>query len=309
MIAKDTGKGYNMSASVIDGKSIAAKVHSQTAAAVENLKRQGILPCLAVILIGDNPASRIYVKSKVKCCAELGILSRKHELPADASQEEVLNLIRSLNEDSAVHGILVQFPPPPQISEKEVVAAIRPDKDVDCFHAENVGKLLLGEAGGFTPCTPQGVMTLLEESGIDPAGRHAVIIGRSNIVGKPLAAMLMQKAEGANATVTVVHSGTPRIEDFIRQADIVIAAVGKPEFVRGNMLKPGAAVIDVGINRVADASSPKGYRVVGDVCFREASEIASAITPVPGGVGPMTIAMLMRNTVKAAALQSAEAKC
>ena len=289
-----------MSAVLIDGKMISAKVNRETAAMVEDLKKQGIQPCLAVILIGEDPASQIYVRSKVTRCVELGILSRKHVLPQDATPEEVFALIDSLNNDSAVHGILVQFPPPPQIDEKAVVDAIRPEKDVDCFHPQNVGKLLLGETDGFSPCTPQGVMVLLAESGIDPSGKHAVVIGRSNIVGKPQAALLMQKAEGANATVTVVHSGSKNMEDFVRSADIVIAAIGKPEFVRGNMLKPGAVVVDVGINRVQDASAPKGYKVVGDVCFEEAKEVASYITPVPGGVGPMTIAMLMRNTVKAA---------
>ena len=292
-----------MSAALIDGKAISAKVNQETADMVEALKKQGIQPCLAVILIGEDPASQIYVRSKVARCAELGILSRKHVLPQDTSPEDVFSLIDSLNKDPEVHGILVQFPPPPQIDEKAVVDAILPQKDVDCFHPQNVGKLLLGETDGFSPCTPQGVMTLLAESNIDPAGKHAVVIGRSNIVGKPQAALLMQKAQGANATVTVVHSGSENLEDFVRSADIVIAAIGKPEFVRGSMIKPGAVVVDVGINRVQDASAPKGYKVVGDVCFDEVKEVASAITPVPGGVGPMTIAMLMRNTVKAAQLQ------
>ena len=292
-----------MSAVLIDGKTISAKVNQDTANMVEELKKQGVHPCLAVILIGEDPASQIYVRSKVTRCAELGILSRKYVLPQDASPEDVFSLIDSLNKDRDVHGILVQFPPPPQIDEKAVVDAILPEKDVDCFHPQNVGKLLLGETDGFSPCTPQGVMTLLAESNIDPAGKHAVVIGRSNIVGKPQAALLMQKAQGANATVTVVHSGSKNLEDFVRSADIVIAAIGKPEFVRGNMIKPGAVVVDVGINRVQDANSPKGYKVVGDVCFDEVKEVASAITPVPGGVGPMTIAMLMRNTVKAARLQ------
>ena len=292
-----------MPATIIDGKRIAAEVNRKTAEMVRDLKQRGVEPGLAVILIGDDPASQIYVRNKVARCAELGIRSEKHVLPKDVSPEAVFDLIARLNADASVHGILVQFPPPPQIREKEVVDAISPDKDVDCFHPRNVGRLLLGEAGGFRPCTPQGVMTLLAESGIDPSGKNAVVIGRSNIVGKPLAALLMQKARGANATVTVVHSGTPDIVDHIRRADIVIAAIGKPEFVRGSMLKPGAVVIDVGINRIADPAAPKGSRVVGDVCFAEAVEVASAITPVPGGVGPMTIAMLMRNTVIAAAAQ------
>ena len=289
-----------MPAMLIDGKRIAAEVNRKTAEMVKSLRERGVEPCLAVILIGDDPASQIYVRNKVSRCAELGIKSCKHVLPKDASPESVFELIAKLNADASVHGILVQFPPPPQISEKAVVDAISPDKDVDCFHPRNVGRLLLGEEGGFRPCTPQGVLTLLAESDIDPSGKSVVVIGRSNIVGKPLAALLMQKARGANATVTVVHSGTPDIAEYTRRADIVVAAIGKPGFVRGDMLKPGAVVIDVGINRVADPTAPKGSRVVGDVCFSEAVEVASAITPVPGGVGPMTIAMLMRNTVTAA---------
>ena len=211
---------------------------------------------------------------------------------------DVLDLIDKLNRDPKIDGILVQSPPPPQIDEEKVIAAINPDKDVDCFHERNVGKLLIGKTDGFRPCTPYGVLVLLEKSGIDPAGRHAVVIGRSNIVGKPLAAMLMQKAKGANATVTVVHSGTPDIAKYTRDADILIAAIGKPEFVTGDMIKPGAAVIDVGINRIPNPETGKN-KLVGDVNFQEAVEVAGAITPVPGGVGPMTIAILMSNAVTA----------
>ena len=211
---------------------------------------------------------------------------------------DVLDLIDKLNRDPKIDGILVQSPPPPQIDEEKVIAAIDPDKDVDCFHERNVGKLLIGKTDGFRPCTPYGVLVLLEKSGIDPAGRHAVVIGRSNIVGKPLAAMLMQKAKGANATVTVVHSGTPDIAKYTRDADILIAAIGKPEFVTGDMIKPGAAVIDVGINRIPNPETGKN-KLVGDVNFQEAVEVAGAITPVPGGVGPMTIAILMSNAVTA----------
>ena len=287
-----------MAAKIIDGKAIARMVNEETLARVEKLKAAGKTPGLAVVLIGDDPASQVYVNSKAKKCAELGIYSDKRVLPADASMSDVLDLIDKLNRDPKIDGILVQSPPPPQIDEEKVIAAINPDKDVDCFHERNVGKLLIGKTDGFRPCTPYGVLVLLEKSGIDPAGRHAVVIGRSNIVGKPLAAMLMQKAKGANATVTVVHSGTPDIAKDTRDADILIAAIGKPEFVTGDMIKPGAAVIDVGINRIPNPETGKN-KLVGDVNFQEAVEVAGAITPVPGGVGPMTIAILMSNAVTA----------
>ena len=287
-----------MAAKIIDGKAIARMVNEETLARVEKLKAAGKTPGLAVVLIGDDPASQGYVNSKAKKCAELGIYSDKRVLPADASMSDVLDLIDKLNRDPKIDGILVQSPPPPQIDEEKVIAAIDPDKDVDCFHERNVGKLLIGKTDGFRPCTPYGVLVLLEKSGIDPAGRHAVVIGRSNIVGKPLAAMLMQKAKGANATVTVVHSGTPDIAKYTRDADILIAAIGKPEFVTGDMIKPGAAVIDVGINRIPNPETGKN-KLVGDVNFQEAVEVAGAITPVPGGVGPMTIAILMSNAVTA----------
>ena len=234
----------------------------------------------------------------VEKCAELGIYSEKRVLPADATMEQVLALIAELNANPKIDGILVQSPPPKQIDEEKVIAAIDPEKDVDCFHERNVGRLLIGKKDGFQPCTPRGILVLLERSGIETSGRHAVVIGRSNIVGKPLAAMLMQKAKGANATVTVVHSATPDIAKYTRDADILIAAIGKPEFVRGDMIKPGAAVVDVGINRIPDPATGKN-RLVGDVNFAEAVEVAGAITPVPGGVGPMTIAMLMSNAVTA----------
>ena len=287
-----------MAAKIIDGKAIARMVNEETLARVEKLKAAGKIPGLAVVLIGDDPASQVYVNSKAKKCAELGIYSDKRVLPADASMSDVLDLIDKLNRDPKIDGILVQSPPPPQIDEEKVIAAIDPDKDVDCFHERNVGKLLIGKTDGFRPCTPYGVLVLLEKSGIDPAGRHAVVIGRANIVGKPLAALLMQKAKGANATVTVVHSGTPDIAKYTRDADILIAAIGKPEFVTGDMIKPGAAVIDVGINRIPNPETGKN-QLVGDVNFQEAVEVAGAITPVPGGVGPMTIAILMRNAVTA----------
>ena len=287
-----------MAAKIIDGKAIARMVNEETLARVEKLKAAGKTPGLAVVLIGDDPASQVYVNSKAKKCAELGIYSDKRVLPADASMSDVLDLIDKLNRDPKIDGILVQSPPPPQIDEEKVIAAIDPDKDVDCFHERNVGKLLIGKTDGFRPCTPYGVLVLLEKSGIDPAGRHAVVIGRSNIVGKPLAAMLMQKAKGANATVTVVHSGTPDIAKYTRDADILIAAIGKPEFVTGDMIKPGAAVIDVGINRIPNPETGKN-KLVGDVNFLEAVEVAGAITPVPGGVGPMTVATLIQNTLQA----------
>ncbi len=287
-----------MSAKIIDGKAIAAAVNEETRRRIEALKAAGKTPGLAVVLVGDDPASQVYVNSKAKKCAELGIFSDKRVLPADTTMEELLALIDELNHNPAIDGILVQSPPPPQIDEEAVIAAIDPDKDVDCFCERNVGKLLIGKEDGFRPCTPWGVMLLLEHSGIDPAGKHAVVIGRSNIVGKPMAALLMQKAKGANATVTVVHSGTPDIAKYTRDADILIAAIGKPEFVRKDMIKLGAVVIDVGINRKPNPAGGKD-KLVGDVKFDEAVEVAGAITPVPGGVGPMTIAVLMSNAVTA----------
>ena len=282
-----------MAAKIIDGKAIAAEVNEETRRRVEALRAAGRIPGLAVVLVGDDPASQVYVNAKAKKCAELGIHSDKRVLPADATMEQVLELIGELNRDPRIDGILVQSPPPPQIDEEKVIAAIDPAKDVDCFSERNVGKLLIGKEDGFRPCTPWGVMLLLEKS-----GKHAVVIGRSNIVGKPMAALLMQKAKGANATVTVVHSGTPDIARFTRDADILIAAIGKPEFVRGDMIKPGAAVIDVGINRTPNPAGGRD-RLVGDVKFDEAVEVAGAVTPVPGGVGPMTIAVLMSNAVTA----------
>jgi len=289
----------------IDGKKISASVNEETAQSVARLKEDhNLTPGLAVVLVGEDPASQVYVNMKVKKCHELGIFSDKRVLAADSTQDELLALIEELNKDSKINGILVQSPPPPQIDEAAVVAAIDPKKDVDCFHAENVGKMLLGEDDGFLPCTPHGVMELLARSGVDAAGKHAVVIGRSNIVGKPMMALLVQKAAGANATVTVCHSRTKNMEELTRQADIVIAAIGKPEFVKADMIKDGAVVIDVGINRVDDASAPRGYKLVGDVAYDEVAAKASLITPVPGGVGPMTIAMLMHNTVKACSLQN-----
>ena len=282
----------------IDGKAISEAVNKETAAEVEALKQKtGKVPGLAVVLVGDNPASKVYVGSKVRKCGELGIYSEKIILPADASQDELLDVIKRLNNDPAIHGILVQSPVPKQIDEAAVVDAIDPDKDVDCFHARNVGRMMLGDFSGFLPCTPWGVMQLLERSGIETKGKHAVILGRSNIVGKPMTALL--SAKGADATVTVCHSRTQDIASYTRSADIIVAAIGKPEFLRGDMVKEGAVIIDVGINRVEDPSSEKGYKLVGDVAYDEVAPKASRITPVPGGVGPMTIAMLMKNTLRA----------
>ena len=284
-----------MPATIIDGKSIALKINQETAAIAAKLaERAGRKVGLAVVLVGDDPASAVYVRNKVKACADTGIESKMIAMSASSTTEEVLQVIRELNADENIDGILVQSPPPPQVDESAVILAIDPDKDVDCFAERNVGRLLIGEKPGFHPCTPWGVMELLRYSGIDPKGKHAVVIGRSNIVGKPMAALLMQKAAGANATVTVVHSGTPDIRRYTLDADILVAAIGKPEFVKGDMIKDGAVVIDVGINRIFDEALGKN-RLVGDVKYAEAVEKASFITPVPGGVGPMTIAGLLRN--------------
>lgn len=291
-----------MSANIIDGKKISSEVNRENAEKVAFLKSKNIIPGLAVILVGENPASQVYVRAKVKKCEELGIRSFHHVLDKDTSMEELLALIDRLNKDKDIHGILVQSPPPPQIDEQKVIEAIVPEKDVDCFHAENVGKMLLGRTDGFFPCTPYGVMILLEKSGVETAGKHVVVIGRSNIVGKPMTALMLQKHPHANATVTCVHSMTRNLPELVRQADIVVAAIGKPEFVRADMIKEGAVVIDVGINRVPDENSPKGYKLVGDVKYDEVAEKASMITPVPGGVGPMTIAVLMQNTIKSCLL-------
>ena len=284
---------------LIDGKRIAQEVHAETRVAVEALKARGITPGLAVVLVGDDPASRAYVRSKDKMSKELGIYSAKHELPAETTQEELVALVHKLNADPAVHGILVQSPPPPHIDEAAVIAAIDPRKDVDGFHPVNVAKLALDDPTGFVPCTPLGCQRLLLASGIDPAGKHAVVLGRSMIVGKPLALLLMAKGKGGDATVTVVHSRSRNLAELTRQADILIAAIGRPGFVKAEHVREGAVVIDVGINRVEDPSNAKGYRIVGDVAFEEVAPKCAAITPVPGGVGPMTIALLMANTVKA----------
>ena len=284
---------------LIDGKLIANEVHAETRAAVEALKAKGITPGLAVVLVGDDPASRAYVRSKDKMSHELGLHSVKHELAASTSQEDLIALVHRLNADPAIHGILVQSPPPKHINEAAVIDAIDPRKDVDGFHAVNVAKLALEDPTGFVPCTPLGCQRLLLASGVDPAGAHAVVLGRSMIVGKPMALLLMAKGRGGDATVTVVHSRTRNLAEITRSADIIIAAIGRPEFLKAEHVREGAVVIDVGINRVDDPSNAKGYRLVGDVAFDEVAPKCSKITPVPGGVGPMTIAMLMANTVKA----------
>jgi methylenetetrahydrofolate dehydrogenase (NADP+)/methenyltetrahydrofolate cyclohydrolase len=287
-------------AEIIDGVAIARSVREQVACDVERLSAEGIRPGLAVVLVGDDPASAVYVRSKGKACQEAGIHSVTIRLPADTGQEELLAQVDSLNDDPEIHGILVQMPLPRHLDADAVIRRIRPDKDVDGFHPVNVGKNLIGERDGFVPCTPAGVQELLVQSGVETRGAECVIVGRSNIVGKPMMTLMVQSHEGANSTVTVCHSATRNLEEHVRRADILIAAIGRPGMITGDMLRPGAVVIDVGINRVEDVSRPRGYRLVGDVDFESAKEVASLITPVPGGVGPMTIAMLLRNPVKAA---------
>jgi methylenetetrahydrofolate dehydrogenase (NADP+)/methenyltetrahydrofolate cyclohydrolase len=284
----------------IDGAAVAAKVMEETKARIAVLAQRGIRPGLAVVLVGDDPASRAYVRSKDRKAAELGLHSVKHELAADTSQATLLALVAELNADPAVHGILVQSPPPPQINEAEVVLAIDPRKDVDGFHPVNVAKLAMEDPTGFVPCTPLGCIRLLQEAGIETAGKSAVVVGRSMIVGKPMALLLMKRGPGGDATVTVAHSRTRNLAEVTRGADIVIAAIGRPHFLGAEHIREGAVVIDVGINRVDDPTHPKGYRLVGDVDYDAVASKCAAITPVPGGVGPMTIAMLMANCVTAA---------
>ncbi len=283
---------------ILDGKAVAAAVLDECRAETTALLARGIQPGLAVVLVGSDPASQVYVGSKARTCAELGFHSVKIELPAETTQEELLHVVRDLNADPKVHGILVQSPPPKHIDEEAIIRAIDPRKDVDGFHPENVAKLVLEDSSGFVPCTPAGCMKLLETSGIDTNGAEAVVIGRSMIVGKPMALLLV--AKNANATVTIAHSRSRDLAAICRRADILIAAVGRPEMVKADWIKPGAVVIDVGINRVEDDSKKSGYRLTGDVAYQEAAPLCSAITPVPGGVGPMTIAMLMKNTLQAA---------
>ena len=267
---------------------------------IRTLAARGIRPGLAAVLVGNNPASATYVRMKGKACGEAGLYHETIRLPPETSEAELLTLIDRLNADPKIHGILVQLPLPKQIDSQRVLHRVAPAKDVDGFHPENVGKVSIGDPTGFRPATPYGVQQLLLRSGVDTTGRHAVIVGRSNIVGRPMAALLLQDGPGGNATVTVCHSRTREIKAFTRLADILIVAMGKPEFVTGEMIKPGAVVVDVGTNRVDDPTTKQGYRLVGDVKFAEARLVAGAITPVPGGVGPMTITMLLYNTVQAA---------
>jgi len=284
----------------IDGVAVARAVRADVAREVAELKARGITPGLTVVIVGADPASQSYVKSKEKASAEVGMKGEIIRLPANASQGELEVLIDRLNADVTVHGILVQSPLPAHMDTNTVVRRIAPEKDVDGFHPVNVGKLLIGEKDGFSPCTPLGVQELLVRYGVSTAGQDVVVIGRSNIVGKPMAALLVQSGVGGDCTVTICHSRTRNLASHTRRADIVIAAIGKPEAITGDMIRPGAVLIDVGINRVPDDSVSRGYRLVGDVQYESASQVASVISPVPGGVGPMTIAMLLKNTVRAA---------
>ncbi|MBO7209323.1 MAG: bifunctional methylenetetrahydrofolate dehydrogenase/methenyltetrahydrofolate cyclohydrolase FolD [Clostridia bacterium] len=279
-------------AKILDGKAVSQRIKNELKEEVANLKAKGVSVGLAVVIVGDNPASRVYVNSKKKACEELGIYSEEHALPQETTQEELLRLVEKLNNDSNIDGILVQLPLPKQIDEKTIINAIRPEKDVDAFHPVNVGKIMIGDFD-FLPCTPAGVIELIKESGIEVCGKSCVVIGRSNIVGKPQAMLLLHQ----NGTVTICHSRTKNLAEVVRGADIVVAAVGVPEMITGDMIKEGAVVIDVGMNRL------ENKKLVGDVNFEQCEKKAAAITPVPGGVGPMTIAMLMKNTVKAAQLK------
>ncbi len=287
-------------ATLIDGKKIGEQIHQETKARVEKLRAKGITPGITFIRVGEDPASQAYVRMKGKKAADLGIRSETVVLPEKTTEAELLTLIDQLNANQEVHGILVQAPLPSHISETVIFARVDPRKDVDGFHPVNVGKLLLGDTTGFRPCTPAGVHELLIRSQVPVEGAEVVVLGRGNIVGKPMAAILVQKAKQANATVTVLHSRSQKIAEHCRRADIIVAAMGQTEFVKAEMVKPGAVVIDVGVNRVEDPKDPRGYRLVGDVDFQAVSQIAGKITPNPGGVGPMTIAMLMSNTVTAA---------
>ena len=287
-------------AKLIDGVALAKKIRAEVATDVAALRARGITPGLSVVLVGQDPGSSVYVAAKEKASREAGMAGETIRLPDTTSQEELLAVVQRLNADPAVHGILVQMPLPKQIDPATVIRHIRPDKDVDGFHPVNVGKLLIGHTDGFSPCTPAGVQRMLVEYDVETKGAECVVIGRSTIVGKPMAALMMQQGPGADATVTVCHSRTRDLASHTRRADILIVAAGRPRTVTGDMVKPGAVVIDVGMNRIADASTKSGTRLVGDVDFPAVRQVASLITPVPGGVGPMTIAMLLRNTVRAA---------
>ncbi|MBI0582765.1 MAG: bifunctional methylenetetrahydrofolate dehydrogenase/methenyltetrahydrofolate cyclohydrolase FolD [Methanomassiliicoccus sp.] len=288
-----------MVAKVISGPEVAEEIRKELRVKIAQLKERGVTPGLAVVLVGEDPASKQYVRNKERACEDLGLYSRTVLLPWDAPEEEVLKAVDTLNADPAIHGFLVQLPLPNHIDENKVIMRIDPAKDADGFHPINVGRMLIGDPL-FLPATPHGIQEMLVRSGNDPEGKHVVVVGRSNIVGKPVAAILMQKKKGANATVTVCHSRTRDLASLVRQGDIVVAAIGSPQFITADMIKPGAVVVDVGTNRVDDPTAKRGYRWVGDVDFEAVKEKASAITPVPGGVGPMTIVMLMKNTVIAA---------
>jgi methylenetetrahydrofolate dehydrogenase (NADP+)/methenyltetrahydrofolate cyclohydrolase len=294
-----------MSAKIIDGNAIGKAVREELRAEVADMRSRGIVPGLTVVLVGEDAASEVYVRMKGKAADELGMKSDTIRLPADTSERDLLALIDRLNADRAVHGILVQLPLPKHMDSQKVLLRMSPDKDVDGFHPVSVGRLVIGDRTGFRPCTPAGVQELIVRSGVDPRGQHLVVVGRSLIVGRPVANIFLQDAPGANATVTVCHTKTKDLTAITRQGDILVVAAGRPEVVTGEQIKPGAVVIDVGVNRVDDATAKKGYRLVGDVKFSEAVEVASLITPVPGGVGPMTIALLMKNTVQAARQLSA----
>lgn len=288
-----------MACKLISGPEVSGEIYGELRARIEKLKSEGFVPGLAVVLVGDDPASQVYVRNKGRKCEELGMHSETIVLPKETSEEELLAVIDRLNKDDSIHGFLVQLPLPDHIDEDKVIEAIDPSKDADGFHPVNVGRMLIGKPG-FLPATPAGVQQMLVRSGVETAGKHVVIIGRSNIVGKPMAALMIQRGFGADSTVTVVHSRTRNLADITRQADILIVAIGKPRFVTADMVREGAVVIDVGTNRIEDPTAPKGTRLVGDVDFDAVREKASAITPVPGGVGPMTICMLMANAVRAA---------
>jgi methylenetetrahydrofolate dehydrogenase (NADP+) / methenyltetrahydrofolate cyclohydrolase len=292
-------------AKLIDGAAVARDIRAEVARDTADLVSRGVTPGLAVVLVGDDPASAVYVRSKGRACEEAGMHSVTIRLPAETSQDELLDHVDRLNADPAIHGILVQMPLPKHMRPDAVIRRISPAKDVDGFHPVNVGKLLIGERDGFAPCTPAGVQELLVRSGVETRGADCVIVGRSNIVGKPMAALMVQQGAGADATVTVCHSRTRDLTAHTRRADILVAAIGRARFVTADMVKPGAVVIDVGVNRVDEPRAKNGYILAGDVDFAPVSQVASLITPVPGGVGPMTIAMLLRNTVKAARLSAA----
>lgn len=298
-----------MSATIISGRAIGDEIRAELKERIARLAdRSGLRPGLATVLVGVNPASQMYVGMKNQAAKELGLHSRQITLPADASQAEVLGLVARLNADPEIHGILVQLPMPAHIDEREILEAIHPGKDVDGFHPMNVGRLATDSGDFFAPCTPAGVVEMLVRSGHDPAGRHVVVVGRSNLVGRPLASLLLRKGRGGDATVTVCHSRTADLGVVTRTADILVVAMGRPEAVTADMVRPGAVVIDVGTHRVEDPKSPKGYRVCGDVLFEDVKEVASAITPSPGGVGPMTITMLLANTVRSAERAAAQVR-